>query len=99
MRKFRGGIANDEDDNEIDISPLIDCVFILLIFFIVTTVFVQEPGVELRKPVAISAEQLKRESIILGITPEGEVYYGGESIGVNGVEPLVRSLEGARLLP
>ena len=89
--KFRGEIS-EEDDTEIDISPLIDCVFILLIFFIVTTVFVQEPGVELNKPLAISAEQLQREAIIIGATPDGNVVYGGDEIGVNGVAPLVKRM-------
>ena len=91
MSKFGGAISEDEE-TEIDISPLIDCVFILLIFFIVTTVFVQEPGVELNKPLAISAEQLQREAIIIAATPDGGVVYGGDEIGVSGVLPLVKRM-------
>ena len=52
MGRFRDSAQGAEDDNEIDISPLIDCVFILLIFFIVTTVFVEEPGVDVERPKA-----------------------------------------------
>jgi len=92
MKKFRSSGGDDSDDAEIDISPLIDCVFILLIFFIVTTVFVEEPGVELNKPLALSAQQLQRESIIIAITPDGNVVYGGQNIGITGVAPLVRRL-------
>ena len=58
MRRFRSACAQTEDERRgIDISPLIDCVFILLIFFIVTTTFVEETGVEVDKPQAASAVQ------------------------------------------
>ena len=50
---------------EINISPLIDMVFILLIFFIVTTVFVEEPGVEIRKPFAAASKDLEKNSILI----------------------------------
>ncbi|MEC8330157.1 MAG: biopolymer transporter ExbD, partial [Verrucomicrobiota bacterium] len=47
--------SDDRDDVEINLSPMIDMVFILLIFFIVTTVFVEETGVEVNKPEAAAA--------------------------------------------
>ena len=52
-----------EEAMDINISPLIDMVFILLIFFIVTTVFVEETGVEVEKPEAASAMQLDKNSV------------------------------------
>ena len=52
MGRFREATSDDSSESGIDISPLIDCVFILLIFFIVTTVFVEETGVEVDKPQA-----------------------------------------------
>ena len=75
---------------EINISPLIDMVFILLIFFIVTTVFVEETGVEVDKPQAASAIDLEKNSILLAITGEGNVVYGGRDIGISGVRAVVR---------
>jgi len=45
---------------EVNMSPLIDCVFLLLIFFIVTTVFVEETGVEIQKPRAVSAQDMDK---------------------------------------
>jgi biopolymer transport protein ExbD len=78
----------------IDLSPLIDVVFILLIFFIVTTVFVKEPGVEVQKPEAVTAQQLENDLILLAVTPAGEVMYDRSNIGVAGV----RSTVGALLL-
>jgi biopolymer transport protein ExbD len=77
-------------DDEINISPLIDMVFILLIFFIVTTVFVEETGVEVDKPQAASAIDLEKNSILIAITDGGTVVFGGREIGVGGVRSVVR---------
>jgi biopolymer transport protein ExbD len=71
--------------------PLIDCVFILLIFFIVTTTFVEETGVEVDKPQAASAVRLEKTSILIALTAKGEVVYGGREIGISGVQPLVKT--------
>ncbi len=83
---------SDADEPGIDMSPLIDCVFILLIFFIVTTVFVEETGVEVDKPQAASAAQLEKTSILIALTAKGEIVYGGREIGISGVQPLVKRL-------
>ena len=73
-------------------SPLIDMVFILLIFFIVTTVFVEETGVEINKPEAATQVDLEKNSILIAITANGNVVYGGREIGINGVRAQVRRL-------
>lgn len=69
----------------IDMSPLLDVVFILLIFFIVSTVFVKETGVEVDKPQAISAQKLDQMSILIALTADGQVVYDGKNIGVAGI--------------
>ncbi|HON91204.1 MAG TPA: biopolymer transporter ExbD [Sedimentisphaerales bacterium] len=89
MGRFRDMAGEDSSDAGIDISPLIDCVFILLIFFIVTTTFVEETGVEVDKPQAASSVRLEKTSILLALTEKGEVVYGGREIGVSGVRQLV----------
>jgi len=77
---------------EINISPLIDMVFILLIFFIVTTTFVEETGVEVDKPEASASLALEKQSIMIAITNENKVIYGGQEIGLSGVRSVVRRL-------
>jgi biopolymer transport protein ExbD len=74
---------------EVNMSPLIDCVFLLLIFFIVTTVFVEETGVEIQKPQAASAQDMDKHSIMIALTADGKVMFGGREIGVNGVRGVV----------
>ena len=89
----RGSILQDEAEmSDINISPMIDMVFILLIFFIVTTVFVQEPGVEVQREFAMSALDLEKNSILMAITPDGEVVYAGSDIGIMGVRGVVKRL-------
>ena len=92
MRNRKLVFDNRSGESEINVSPLIDIVFILLIFFIVTTVFVEETGVEVQKPRAASAQQLERHSILIAITAEGQIVYGGKNIGVRGVGDVVRRL-------
>jgi len=92
--------GNDEgSETGIDMSPLIDCVFILLIFFIVTTVFVEETGVQVDKPQAASATQLEKTSILIALTEKGEVVYGGNDITIGGVGPLIKQLIREEALP
>jgi biopolymer transport protein ExbD len=92
MGRFRDAGGDDGNDAGIDMSPLIDCVFILLIFFIVTTTFVEETGVEVDKPQAASSVQLEKTSILIALTEDGAVVYGGRDIGISGVQPLVKRM-------
>ncbi|MGJ8650374.1 MAG: ExbD/TolR family protein [Opitutaceae bacterium] len=90
---MRRNLASEDNDNvEINLSPMIDMVFILLIFFIVTTVFVEETGVEVNKPEAAAAIQLEKNSILIAVTADNKVIYGGRDIGVGGVAPVVKRL-------
>ncbi len=92
MGRLRSAGAEEEGELGIDMSPLMDCVFILLIFFIVTTTFVEETGVEVDKPQAASAANLEKTSILLALTANGQVVYGGRDIGIGGVQSLVRRM-------
>ena len=76
----------------IDMSPLLDVVFILLIFFIVSTGFCKRDWVEVDKPQAISAQKLDQMAIMLAITRTGEVVYDSANIGVSGVRSTVEQL-------
>ncbi|OGV65002.1 MAG: biopolymer transporter ExbD [Lentisphaerae bacterium RIFOXYA12_64_32] len=92
-------VETSESGAEINMAPLIDMVFLLLIFFMVTSVFVEETGVEVQKPVAASAGDLERSSVLIALTQDGKVVYGGREIGVNGVRGTVARLLQNRDLP
>jgi biopolymer transport protein ExbD len=92
-------LSEPEPETQIDLSSMIDCIFILLIFFIVTTVFVEEPGVEIVRPDATVDAPLEKNSIIVAITADNKVVYGGKEVGVAGIGARVRQLVSRNDLP
>ncbi|MAJ60422.1 MAG: biopolymer transporter ExbD [bacterium TMED88] len=89
----RRSIMNEPDvATEINLSPMIDCIFILLIFFIVTTVFVEEPGIDVFKPDATVDAKLEKNSIIIAISADNKIVYGGKELGIGGLGARVRQL-------
>jgi len=70
---------------ELNMAPLIDMVFILLIFFIVTTSFVKETGVEINRPVASSATSRNKSSILIGINRENRIFLDSREIDIRAV--------------
>ena len=71
---------NDGDAGEIDLTPMLDVVFILLIFFIVTSVFVKEAGYDVNRPIASTAEQIEVEPILIAVSPAGEMWMDGDVV-------------------
>ena len=63
-----------EDDTEINLTPMLDVVFIMLIFFIVTASFVKEAGIDVNKPAAATAEKKERGNILVAITDRGQIW-------------------------
>jgi len=74
------------NESQIDLTPMLDVVFIMLIFFIVTSSFVKEPGVEIFKPQATTTEACERGTIIFAVDSKGDIYYNKNKV------PLERSL-------
>jgi biopolymer transport protein ExbD len=97
--KVRRTLAEPEEQIELNLIPLIDVIMFLLIFFISTTSFIEEPGVEVDKPQAASASQIDKNSIIFAVTSDGKIAYGGKEIGLGGVRPTVKRLCAKEPLP
>lgn len=85
-RRQSGGIA------EINMTPLIDMVFILLIFFIVTTSFVKETGVEVNRPAADTAVEQERANILVAIRANDEIWIDNRQIDRRAVRANVERL-------
>lgn len=86
----RKPLSQNEEMTDINISPLIDMVFILLIFFIVTTVFVEEQGVTVDKPEPSGKPLTETKTLIITITGTGQVLHENREIGVPGVGTMVK---------
>ena len=99
MRRLSTIDTSNNESAEINLSPLIDMVFLLLIFFMVTTVFVQETGIEVSKPKAASANDLERNSILIAVTEDGRIVYGGKDLDLNRVRGLVARMLKSRDMP
>ncbi|MEE1067649.1 MAG: biopolymer transporter ExbD [Fibrobacteraceae bacterium] len=76
----------------IDISPMMDMVFILLIFFIVTSTFTRETGIDVTKPKASSAKELARESILIGITRQGTVHINETQVNLSSLQTILKQM-------
>lgn len=81
------------DDNSIDMTPMLDIVFIMLIFFIVTTSFVKESGVSVNRPNAQTAQEDKKGSIMVAIKPNGEIWIDKRSVDVRSVRANIEKLK------
>lgn len=76
MAKKKSRVNNEESDVELDMTPMLDVVFILLIFFIVTSVFVKVPGVEVVRPETQTQER-ERPTLLVGVSSTGEIWVDG----------------------
>ena len=80
------------DDEDVNVTPLLDIVFIMLIFFIVTSTFVKEPGIEVDRPEAVSADERKLASIIVAISENDEIWINKERVELDEVRAVVEQL-------
>tara|TARA_B100000900_G_C20555224_1_gene706493 strand:+ start:284 stop:685 length:402 start_codon:yes stop_codon:yes gene_type:complete len=81
------------EDSNIDITPMLDIVFIMLIFFIVTTTFIKETGVEVNRPNASTAVADERGNILIAITENNEIYIDKRLIDLRAVRANVERLK------
>jgi biopolymer transport protein ExbD len=83
---------NQEEEGHVDISPLIDMVFILLIFFMVTTTFVKDMKLELERPSASSATSASTKSIRVFIDKFGDIYVDNQPVRIYTLQSKLRDM-------
>ena len=81
--------VREEENADVNLSPLLDMVFILLIFFVVTTTFTRETGVEVKKPKADSARQIDEKILKVAITREGTMHIFEKQVDLDVLESLM----------
>ncbi len=82
---------SDNESTTLDIAPLIDVVFILLIFFLVTTSFLKDTGIEVQKPTSQKAQSLQNDSMRIYITANGTIYIHGSLVNLAGCSKEVKA--------
>jgi biopolymer transport protein ExbD len=91
MRRRRS-LAAEGDAGEVNLTPMLDVVFIMLIFFIVTTSFIKESGVEIQRPESSAASPQPDAQLMVAITPEGAVWVDGRPVDAHRVGEEVAAL-------
>ena len=82
MRRQRKASA---EEAEVDLTPMLDVVFIMLIFFIVTASFVKESGMDVNRPDAATAVVKPRGNILVAITPSGQIWIDKRQVDVRSI--------------
>lgn len=87
----RSRVAVEAEETELNMTPMLDVVFILLIFFIVTSVFVKAPGIEPSLPVAVTDEDLP-PGIIVAVSRDNEIWIDKMPYDINEVRSVILAL-------
>ena len=80
-----------EEEGEINITPMLDIVFIMLIFFIVTTSFVKEPGINPMRPFAQTAATKERGNIMIAVSDSDQIWMNKKRVELHGIRQLVEA--------
>jgi biopolymer transport protein ExbD len=89
MRRQRRASVEEE---EVNLTPMLDVVFIMLIFFIVTASFVKESGIDINRPNAATAVKKERGNILIAITPTGQIWIDRRQVDVRSVRANIERL-------
>jgi len=90
---MRRRYTEQEEEATIDLTPLMDIVFIMLIFFIVTTSFIKEAGVDINRPSANTAERKERGNILVAITANDEIWIDKRRVDIRAVRANIERLK------
>lgn len=82
---MRSRSRRKKEENEINLTPMLDVVFIMLIFFIVTSSFVKESGIDVNRPGAATAERKERGNILVAISESGQIWIDRRQVDIRAV--------------
>ena len=88
-KKFAG--ERRSETTELNMAPLIDMIFILLIFFLVTASFVKTPGIDIQKPFAETAEKKRKTNLVIGVAQDSTVWVEGRMIDIRDTRSYLES--------
>ncbi len=92
MRNKQNAFGSEDDDNEINLTPMLDVVFIMLIFFIVTASFVKEAGIDVARPLAESLEKQQDANMLIAISANDEIWIDKKLIDPRAVRARIEQL-------
>ncbi|ALU45650.1 MULTISPECIES: biopolymer transporter ExbD [Pseudoalteromonas] len=93
MRAPLAKVFQEEEAEEINMTPMLDVVFIMLIFFIVTASFVKEAGIDVNRPEAATAVKKQRANILVAISDKGEIWINKRQVDIRAVQANIERLK------
>ncbi len=93
MRAPLANLLAEEESENIDLTPMLDVVFIMLIFFIVTASFVKEAGIDVNRPEAATAVKKERANILVAISDKGEIWINKRRVDIRAVQANIERLK------
>ena len=91
MRRFLG-VEQEPEEGNVDITPMLDVVFIMLIFFIVTATFIKESGIDVDKPEAATAIVEEKASILVSIDVQNNIWIERRQVDIRSVRSIIERL-------
>jgi biopolymer transport protein ExbD len=86
----RGLKPNRFESTHIDMVPMVDCIMVLLIFLMISTAFVNDPGIEVQKPDVGGTELSEQNSLLIAIAADNRIFFDGQQISADQVAALVK---------
>lgn len=88
----KGAARAAEEGSEIDLTPMLDVVFIMLIFFIVTAVFIKEPGVTVERPDTVVRDAVTNQSVLVAINEKNEIWIDRKKVDERAVKATIERI-------
>ena len=92
MRRSMYHSAAEEEESEINLTPMLDVVFIMLIFFIVTATFIKEAGIDINRPEAELARPQEKASVLIAVSANNEIWIDRKKTQPQGVRTAIERL-------
>lgn len=92
MARQQRNFSRSDDESDINLTPMLDVVFIMLIFFIVTATFIKEAGIEVNRPDAQTAVKQEKANILIAIGPNDDIWIDRRQVDVRSVRPNIERL-------
>ena len=92
MARQQRNFSRSDDESDINLTPMLDVVFIMLIFFIVTASFVKEAGIDISRPAAGTAERKERGNILIAITENDQIWMDRRQVDVRALRANIERL-------
>ncbi len=92
MRREINRFSRTDEESDINLTPMLDVVFIMLIFFIVTATFIKQTGIDVLRPDAMSAQQKPTNAVLVAVSSNGEIWIDNERVDDTGVRSKIEQM-------